>query len=82
MSFCVQAYADGHKLTMTTETAKRAFAEAVDWHVVGRFTNVVISDGLKSYSIAEFASLMALTEIANTVEAATGHPNPTGLNVR
>ena len=40
------------------------------WHVVERFTNVSISDGIKSYSIAEFSLAMALQEIANTVEAA------------
>jgi hypothetical protein len=32
--------------------------------------NVSISDGVKSYSIDEFASAMALQEIANTVEGA------------
>jgi hypothetical protein len=34
------------------------------------FTNVSISDGIKNYSIDGFASVMALQEIANTVEAA------------
>jgi hypothetical protein len=38
--------------------------------VVERFTDVSISDGIKIYSIAEFSLVMALQEIANTVEAA------------
>ena len=33
MPFSVNAYADDHRLTVTTETAKEAFAKAVDWHV-------------------------------------------------
>ena len=39
-------------------------------HVAERFTDVSIYDGIKSYSIDEFASVMALQEIANTVESA------------
>jgi hypothetical protein len=53
---------------VTTKTAKEAFAKAVEWHVVERFTNVSISNGRKRYSIAEFSSVMALIEIANTVD--------------
>ena len=71
MPFSVNAYADDHRLTVTTETAKEAFAKAVDWHVAQRFTDVSISDGIKSYTIAEFSSVMALLEIANTVAADT-----------
>jgi hypothetical protein len=70
MPFSVRAYYADHPLTMTTETAKEAFANAVEWHVVERFTDVSINDGIKSYSIAEFSLVMALQEIANTVEAA------------
>ena len=54
--------------TATTETAKEAFAKAVEWQVAERFTDVTIRDGIKSYTIAEFASVMALAEIANTVD--------------
>jgi hypothetical protein len=68
MSYSVQA----HTLTLIAETAKEAFAKAVEWHVVDRFTDVTISDGIKNYSIAEFSSTMALLEIANTVEVAAG----------
>jgi 3-oxoacyl-[acyl-carrier-protein] synthase III len=70
MPFVVQAHADDHTLTVTTETAKEAFAKAIDWHVVHKFTDVTISDGVKRYSIDGFSSVMALQEIANTVEAA------------
>jgi hypothetical protein len=71
MPFVVKAFFDDHTLTVTTETAKDAFAKAVEWHVAERLTDVSISDGIKSYTIAEFSSVMALIEIANTVRAAT-----------
>ena len=70
MPFSVKAYHSDHPLTVTKETAKEAFAKAVEWHVVERFADVTISDGQKSYSIDEFSLAMALQEIANTVEAA------------
>ena len=70
MPFSVKAYYDDHPLMVTVETAKEAFAKAIEWHVVERFINVSISDGIESYSIDRFASVMALQEIANTVEAA------------
>ena len=58
MSFVVKAYVDVHVLSVTTETAKEAFAKAVEWQVVERFTDISISDGIKSYSIAEFSSVL------------------------
>lgn len=69
MPFFVQANLDDHTLSVTTETAKEAFAKAVKWHVVERFTNITISDDTKSLTIAEFSWVMALLEIGNTVEA-------------
>jgi hypothetical protein len=71
-SFSVQATHDNHTLTVTAETAKEAFAKAVEWHVVERFIDISISDGSKGYSITEFSSTMALLEIARMVEAAAG----------
>jgi hypothetical protein len=68
MPFFVQAYLDDHALTATAATAKDAFAKAIEWHVVGRLIDISISDGTRNYSITEF-SVMALAEIANTVEA-------------
>ena len=59
MSYSVQA----HTLTLIAETAKEAFAKAVEWRVIDRFTDVTISDGIKNYSIAEFSSTMALLEL-------------------
>ena len=70
MPFMVKAFYDHHPLTLTSETAKEAFAKAVEWQLIERFTGVSISDGIKKYTIAEFASVMALQEIANTVGAA------------
>ena len=69
MPFSVKAYYAARPLMVIAETAKEAFAKAVEWHVVEKFTNVSISEGVKSYSIEGFASAMALQEIANTVEA-------------
>jgi hypothetical protein len=59
MPFSVKAYIDDHHLTATAETAKEAFAKAVEWHVANKLTDVSISDGLTDYSIAEFASALA-----------------------
>ena len=59
MSFSVKGYFFDHPLTVTKETAKEAFAKAIEWHVVERFTEISISDDRKSYSIAEFASVMS-----------------------
>ena len=70
MPFVVQAHIDGHALSVTTATAKVAFAKAIDWHVVQKFTNVSISDATKTYSIDAFALATALLEIAKTVNAA------------
>ena len=66
MPFSVNANNEDRTLTVTTETAKEAFAKAVDWHVAERFTDISISDGIKSYTIAEFSSTMALAETAHT----------------
>ena len=68
MPFSVQANVDGQVVATTFETAKEAFAKAIEWHVVRRFANISIDDGAKSYSIDGFSSLMALRDIANTVE--------------
>ena len=68
--FHIHAYVDDHLLVATAKTAKDAFAKAIDWYVVGRLTDISISHGTRSYSIAEFASVMALAEIANTEASA------------
>ncbi len=69
MPFHVHAYVDDQLLEAPAKTAKAAFAKAIEWRIVGRLTDVSISDGIRSYSIAEFASVMALAEIANTAAA-------------
>ena len=68
--FRVHAYVDDHLLEASAKTAKVAFAKAIEWSVVGRVKDVSIDDGTRSYSIAEFASVMALAEIANTAASA------------
>ena len=70
MPFLVQGSLDDHTLAVTADTAKEAFAKAIEWHVVEKFSGVSIYDGARTYSIDEFASVMALHEIANTVETA------------
>lgn len=59
MSFSVKCYVDDQALTVTTETAQEAFARAIEWHVAERFSDVSISDGIKSYSIDEFSLVIA-----------------------
>jgi hypothetical protein len=66
--FSVHAYIDGHELSAIAETAKDAFAKAIEWRIVGRLADVSISDGTRSYSIVEFSSVMAFAEIANTIK--------------
>ena len=66
MPFSVQAYIDDHRLSVTTETAKDAFAKAVEWHFE-RLSNVTISDGNKSYTVSEFSSVMALWYVDSTL---------------
>jgi hypothetical protein len=78
MPFLVQANTDDQTLAVTTETAKEAFAKAIEWHVVNRFTNISITDGDISYSIAEFSSEMALKQIADTVEGDVAY----GMNAK
>ena len=77
MPFQVQGNIDDHTLAVTCETAKEAFAKAIEWHLAERYTNVSIYDGSKSYSIHEFALAMALQEIAATLVVANN--NDAGL---
>jgi hypothetical protein len=55
MSFLVKAYLDDHALSVTTATAKEAFAKAVEWQLTKSFKDVRISDGTKTYSIPAFS---------------------------
>jgi hypothetical protein len=66
MLFFVQGCADDCELTAATDTARKALAEAIDWHVVKKLKRVTISDGAKRYSISEFAWAMALKEISRS----------------
>lgn len=71
MPLLVQANLDDHTLSVTTETAKEAFAKAIEWHVVHKMTGITITDAVRNYSLAEFSSMMALKLIAETVEGDT-----------
>ena len=55
MPFVVKAHVDDLALTVNANTAKEAFAKAVEWHVVNGFGGVSISDGHKRFTIAEFS---------------------------
>ena len=66
MSFTVQATIDGHTIVAPAETAKEAFAKAIEWQAAQHLADVAISDGSKNYSIAEFSAKMALAEITVT----------------
>ena len=71
MPFVVQAHTENHMITVTTVTAKEAFAKAIEWHISGPFTHISISDDIKTYSLEAFSLAMALLEIAKTVNAPT-----------
>jgi hypothetical protein len=49
----IQAHIEDHTLSATTETAKEAFAKAVEWQAVHKLTCVTISDGVRSFSITD-----------------------------
>jgi hypothetical protein len=66
MPFAVKATIDGHIVSIPADTAKEAFAKAIDWQVAKQINDVAISDGSNDYSIAEFSAMMALSEIAAT----------------
>jgi hypothetical protein len=70
MPFVVKAHVDDVMLSAKASSAKEAFAKAIEWHVAQSLTAVSISDGIRHFTIAEFASKMALLEIENTVDAA------------
>ncbi|MBR1246135.1 hypothetical protein JQ609_04225 [Bradyrhizobium sp. AUGA SZCCT0169] len=59
MPFTVFADVDDHLVSATAESAKEAFAKAVEWQVVRKLADVTISDGIKHYSIDEFSSIIA-----------------------
>ena len=67
MPFLVQGRLDDVTLTATTATPKEAFAKAIEWQVAERFADVTISHGNNTYSIDEFASVMARLEIEITL---------------
>ena len=67
MPYLVEGYIDDCKLIATAQTAKKAFAEAIEWHLARRLSAVCIRDGSRSYSIPEFSEAMALQEIADTI---------------
>jgi len=49
MPFSLSGYADDRLVSVTTETAKQAFAKAIEWHVVHKLTDISIRDRLNSY---------------------------------
>jgi hypothetical protein len=63
MTYLVEGRLGDVALSANIETPKEAFAKAIEWQVVERFSNVTISHGNNTYSIDEFASVMARLEI-------------------
>ena len=58
MPYSLSANAGDYPLSMNAATAKEAFAKAVEWQVVGGLTDILISDGVNCYTIAEFAAAL------------------------
>ena len=77
MPFVVKGHVDDLMLTANAETAKEAFAKAVEWHVAKGFSSVSISNGHKRFTIAEFSWTMASQEIASTLAS---ERRPTALS--
>jgi hypothetical protein len=51
MPFAVTATIDGHIVSIPADTAKEAFAKAIDWQVAKQINDVAISDGSDNYSM-------------------------------
>jgi hypothetical protein len=68
MSFSVRGFYHNNPLTLTCETAKEAFAKAIEWHIIENLSDISISQGANSYTIAEFSLAMALNEISSTLD--------------
>lgn len=67
MTYLIEGWIDDFRLEARAKTAKKAFAEAIEWHVAKQLSAVSIKDGSRSYSIEEFALAMAQQEIADTI---------------
>lgn len=70
MSFEIKGSVDDCILTAHADTAKEAFAKAVEWQVAGGMHGVSISEGGRRFTVAEFSWRMASAEIAETVRRA------------
>jgi hypothetical protein len=46
---------------------RRRSQKAIEWHLIERFTDVTISDGINDYTIAEFSLAMALNDVSTTL---------------
>lgn len=68
MSFLIRGRLDDVTLSATTDTPKQAYEKAIEWRMIERFNDVTISQGDSTYSIDEFASVMARLEIAETIK--------------
>ncbi len=71
MAYEVQGWVLGRLVTTEAETAKEAFAKAVEWQVVNCASGVTISDDRSSFTVAEFSWTMASQEIEDTMRART-----------
>ena len=68
MSFEIRGRVEDCILTAHAETAKEAFAKAVEWQVANGIRGVSISDGSRRFTVAEFSWKMASQEIASTTK--------------
>jgi hypothetical protein len=67
MPFTVRGFYNNNPISLTSGTPE-AFAKAIEWHVVEKLSDISISDGSKSYTIAQFSLAMALSEIFSTMD--------------
>lgn len=69
MAFVVQIHINNHPLSATPEAAKETFARTVEWQVAHTLAHITISDGVRSFSIADSGSAITFLDIANAVAA-------------
>ena len=70
MAYFVEASVEDCTVLTTAQTANEAFAKAIEWQASKQAPEITINDGDKNYSIADFAEMMAQSEIAVAWQAA------------
>jgi hypothetical protein len=68
MPFKIKGRVEDCILTAHAENAKEAFAKAIEWQVANGAQGVLISDGGRRFTVAEFSWKMASREVAEAAQ--------------